>query len=250
MTPGRALVTGAGARLGRAMALALGQDGWAVAVHYRNSKDGAEETCAMIREGGGTAAPVAADLADEAARSDLVARAADALGGPLSLLINSASTFEDDSLAGHSRADWDFHMEPNLRAPIHLAQQMAAALPAGQKGLVINIIDQRVWKLNPLYFTYTLSKAALWQATQTMAQALAPGIRVNAIGPGPVLASTHQTPEDFAAEQASMLMGEGTSPEEIVRAVRYLISATSVTGQMIACDAGQHLMWQTPDIPE
>ena len=248
MKPGIALVTGAGARLGRAMALALGEDGWQVAVHYRTSKDGADETCAAIRKAGSRAEPVAADLANEAGRSDLVFRASDALGGPVSLLINSASTFEDDALATHSRENWDFHMEPNLRAPIHLAQQMAAALPGGQAGLVINLIDQRVWKLNPTFFTYTLSKAALWQATQTMAQALAPTIRVNAIGPGPVLASLHQTPEEFAAEKAATLTGEGSSPEEIVRAMRYLIAATSVTGQMIACDGGQHLMWQTPDL--
>jgi len=247
VTPGIALVTGAGARLGRAMACALGADGWAVAVHYRRSQAGAEETCAMIRKAGGRAEPLAADLADEAGRSGLVARAAQALGGPVSLLINSASTFEDDSLQDHSRADWDFHMEPNLRAPIHLAQQMAAALPAGQKGLVINLVDQRVWKLNPRHFTYTLSKAALWQATKTMAQALAPDIRVNAIGPGPALASIHQTPEAFASEKAATLTGEGTSPEEIVRAMRYLVAASSVTGQMIASDGGQHLMWQTPD---
>ena len=248
MTPGVALVTGAGARLGRAMALALGADGWRVGVHYRTSKDGAEETCALIRKAGGVAGPIAADLADEAARSDLVSRTAAALGSPVSLLINSASTYEDDSLAAHSRADWDFHMEPNLRAPIHLAQQMAGALPEGAQGLVINLIDQRVWKLNPTFFTYTLSKAALWQATQTMAQALAPHIRVNAIGPGPVLASIHQTPEDFAAEKAATLTGQGASPEEIVRSMRYLIAAASVTGQMIACDGGQHLMWQTPDV--
>ena len=248
MTPGVALVTGAGARIGRAMAVALGEDGWKVAVHYRSSKEGADETCGMIRQAGGAAEAVDADLADEAARSDLVARAAEALGAPVSLLINSASTFRDDTLATHSRKGWDAHMEPNLRAPIHLAQQMADDLPEGDKGLVINLIDQRVLKLNPLFFTYTLSKAALWQATQTMAQALAPRIRVNAIGPGPVLASVHQTPEEFAAEKAATLTGEGSSPEEIVRAMRYLIAASSVTGQMIASDGGQHLMWQTPDV--
>lgn len=248
MTPGVALVTGAGARLGRAMAVALGEDGWNVAVHYRNSKAGAEETCAMIRKAGAKAEPIAADLADEAARSDLVARAAEVLGGPVSLLVNSASSFDHDTLATHARADWDQHMEPNLRAPVHLAQQLAAGLPEGEKGAVINLIDQRVWKLNPTFFTYTLSKAALWQATRTMAQALAPHIRVNGIGPGPVLASIHQTAEEFAVEKAATLTGEGSSPEEIVRAMRYLIAADSVTGQMIASDGGQHLMWQTPDL--
>ncbi|HPE48343.1 MAG TPA: SDR family oxidoreductase [Hyphomonas sp.] len=248
MRPGIALVTGAGARLGRAMAVALGEDGWTVAVHYRASAKGAGETCDMIRAAGGTAEPLRADLASEADRSGLIARASEALGGPVSLLVNSASTFDDDSVQEHSRADWDKHMEPNLRAPVHLAQQMAAALPDGRKGLIVNLIDQRVLKLNPLFFTYTLSKAALWQATQTLAQALAPSIRVNAIGPGPVLKSVHQSDADFAAEKAATLTGEGSSPEEIVRALRYLVAASSVTGQMILCDGGQHLMWQTPDV--
>jgi NAD(P)-dependent dehydrogenase (short-subunit alcohol dehydrogenase family) len=187
------------------------------------------------------------DLADEAARSTLVADAARRIGPPLTLLVNSASTFADDTAMNHSRADWDFHFEPNLRAPIHLAQQLARALPAGEKGLVVNLIDQRVWKLTPQFFTYTLSKAALWQATQTLAQALAPNVRVNAIGPGPTLQSIHQSAQAFAAETAATLTGEGSSPDEIVRALRYFISATSVTGQMIASDGGQHLMWQTPD---
>jgi NAD(P)-dependent dehydrogenase (short-subunit alcohol dehydrogenase family) len=247
MKPGGALVTGAGMRLGRAMAEALGADGWAVAVHYRGSKAGAEEAAAAIGRAGGRAELLACDLANEAARADLVAEAARKLGRPISLLVNSASTFADDTATDHSRADWDQHFEPNLRAPIHLAQQLARALPAGEKGLVVNLIDQRVWKLTPQFFTYTLSKAALWQATQTLAQALAPNVRVNAIGPGPTLQSIHQSAQAFAAETAATLTGEGSSPDEIVRALRYFISATSVTGQMIASDGGQHLMWQTPD---
>ena len=247
MKPGGALVTGAGMRLGRAMAEALGADGWAVAVHYRGSKAGAEEAAAAIGRAGGRAELLACDLANEAARADLVAEAARKLGRPISLLVNSASTFADDTATDHSRADWDHHFEPNLRAPIHLAQQLARALPAGEKALVVNLIDQRVWKLTPQFFTYTLSKAALWQATQTLAQALAPNVRVNAIGPGPTLQSIHQSAQAFAAETAATLTGEGSSPDEIVRALRYFISATSVTGQMIASDGGQHLMWQTPD---
>ena len=247
MKPGGALVTGAGLRLGRAMAEALGADGWAVAIHYRGSKAGAEEAAATIRKAGGRAELLACDLADEAARAGLVAEAARKLGRPVTLLVNSASTFADDTATDHSRADWDHHFEPNLRAPIHLAQQLARALPAGEKGLVVNLIDQRVWKLTPQFFTYTLSKAALWQATQTLAQALAPNVRVNAIGPGPTLQSIHQSAEAFAAETAATLTGEGSSPDEIVRALRYFLSASSVTGQMIASDGGQHLMWQTPD---
>ncbi|MBK8198396.1 MAG: SDR family oxidoreductase [Acidobacteria bacterium] len=247
MTPGGALVTGAGARLGKAMAEALGADGWNVAVHFRGSRTGAEETCAAIRQAGGKAQSINCDLSDENARSGLVAEAARLIGRPITLLVNSASTFADDTASDHSRADWDHHFEPNLRAPIHLAQQLARALPAGGKGLVVNLIDQRVWKLTPQFFTYTLSKSALWQATQTLAQALAPDIRVNAIGPGPTLQSIHQSAAEFAAEKAATLTGEGSSPDEIVRALRYFISAASVTGQMIAADGGQHLMWQTPD---
>jgi NAD(P)-dependent dehydrogenase (short-subunit alcohol dehydrogenase family) len=247
MRPGVALVTGAGARVGRAMAEALGQDGWAVAIHYRSSKDGARETHEAIKAAGGRATLVQADLADEGDVSDLVARAGAELGQRVSLLVNSASVFTDDSAARHTRADWDSHMDTNLRAPVHLAQQMAAGLASGEKGLVVNLIDQRVWKLTPQFFTYTLSKAALWQATQTLAQALAPHVRVNGIAPGPTLKSVHQSEADFEAEKQATLTQEGSSPDEIVRALRYLISATSVTGQMIAADGGQHLMWQTPD---
>ena len=247
MTPKGALVTGAGGRLGRAMALALGADGWAVAVHYRGSAEGAQETAAQIRAAGGTAEIIACDLSDERQRASLLLQSVALLSRPVTLLVNSASTFTEDSAAGHTRDEWDHHFEPNLRAPVHLAQQLAANLPEGERGLVVNLIDQKVLKLNPLFFTYTLSKAALWQATRTLAQALAPAIRVNAIAPGPTLQSVHQGAEVFAAEKAATLTGEGSSPEEIVRALRYLVGASSVTGQMIASDGGQHLMWQTPD---
>lgn len=247
MKPDGALVTGGGARLGRAMALALGEDGWAVCVHYNSSDTGAAETVDMIRRKGGRAEMLQCDLGSEGAREGLVAKAGKLIGHPVTLLVNSASTFADDTASDHTREGWDHHIEPNLRAPVHLAQQLAIALPDGDKGLVVNMIDQRVWKLTPQFFTYTLSKAALWQATQTLAQALAPRIRVNGIGPGPTLQSVHQTAESFAAEKAATLTGEGSGPDEIVRALRYLILAGSVTGQMIAADGGQHLMWQTPD---
>ncbi len=243
-----ALVTGAGARLGQAMAKALGEDGWAVGVHYRSSSTGAEETAAAIEASGGRAALVQADLADATSRAELIAKTAEELGGPVTLLINSASTFEDDTAQTYTSDSWDFHFEVNLRAPLDLAQAFAHALPSDNKGLVINLIDQRVWKLNPTFFTYTLSKSALWTATRTLAQALAPNIRVNGIGPGPTLASIHQSAETFSAEARNTLTGEGSNPEEIVKAMRYLIQAGSVTGQMIAADGGQHLMWQTPDV--
>ncbi len=216
--PRRALVTGAGARLGKAMAEALGRDGWQVAVHYRNSLQGAEATVGAIQAGGGKAAMVQADLSDEGDTATLIDKAQSALGGPLSVLVNSASTFSDDTAHSHSRENWDYHFGPNLRAPILLSQQFAQHLPNSVAGLIVNMIDMRVLKLNPQFFTYTLSKSALWTATRTLAQALA------------------------------TLTQKGSNSGEIVRALRYLIDADSITGQMIASDGGQHLMWQTPDI--
>ncbi|MEO0883881.1 MAG: SDR family oxidoreductase [Pseudomonadota bacterium] len=245
---GIALVTGAGARLGKAMAEALGEDGWAVGVHYRSSSAGADDTVANIEAAGGRAATVKADLADADSRAALIEMTGAALGGPVTLLINSASTFEKDTAQTYGQKDWDFHFNVNLRAPVDLAQAFAAQLPDDMDGVIINLIDQRVWKLNPTFFTYTLSKSALWTATRTLAQALAPKVRVNAIGPGPTLASIHQSGDVFAEEAKNTLTQRGSSPEEIVRAMRYLIDATAVTGQMIAADGGQHLMWQTPDV--
>lgn len=247
LAPKRALITGAGKRIGRAMAEALGEDGWSVAVHYRSSAGGAEKAAAAITEAGGKGVVVQGDLTEEKDLKALIPAAAEKLGGPLRLLVNSASTFEDDSAQNHDRQSWDLHFDTNLRAPIALAQAFAKALPDGEKGLVVNMLDQRVWKLNPQFFTYTLSKAALFTATQTMAQALAPNIRVNGIGPGPTLQSAHQSADQFEVERAATLTQQGSRPEEIIRALRYLIAADSVTGQMIAADGGQHLMWQTPD---
>ncbi|MEO0818581.1 MAG: SDR family oxidoreductase [Pseudomonadota bacterium] len=248
MEAGHALVTGAGARLGRAMAIALGAAGWAVAVHYNSSSAGADETVETIRKAGGTAFSLQANLFDKAAVQALVPNAAEKLGGRLTLLVNSASTFDEDTLQSHTPENWDYHFDANTRAPITLAQVFASGFPADRKGLIVNLVDQRVLKLNPQFFTYMLSKSTLWTATRTMAQALAPNIRVNGIGPGPTLKSIHQTDADFDAEKAATLTKEGTSPEEIVKALMYLIDAESVTGQMIASDGGQHLLWQTPDL--
>ncbi|MEM1105917.1 MAG: SDR family oxidoreductase [Pseudomonadota bacterium] len=250
MEVGRALVTGAGARLGRAMAEALGQAGWAVALHYNSSAAGAEETEAAITAAGGRAVPVQADLSDPGDVAGLMAKARGGLGGEVTLLVNSASTFVEDTLASHGPGTWATHFDVNLRAPIALAQALAAELPGQTPGLVVNIIDQRVWKLTPQFFTYTLSKSALWTATRTMAQALAPHIRVNAIGPGPTLKSVHQTEAEFAAEQAATLTGRGAGPGDVTRALLYLIEADAMTGQMLAVDGGQHLLWQTPDVAE
>lgn len=246
--PRRALVTGAGARLGKAMAEALGRDGWSVGIHYRSSSQGAEATANTIRAAGGTAETVQADLSNEEETATLMRATQEALGGPLTLLVNSASTFHDDTALEHTRDNWDFHMGPNLRAPVLLAQHFSRALPEDEAGLIVNMIDMRVLKLNPLFFTYTLSKSALWAATKTLAQALAPNIRVNGIGPGPTLENIHQKPGEFAAEAKATLTQKGSNPDEIVKTLRYLIEADSITGQLIASDGGQHLMWQTPDV--
>lgn len=243
---GAALVTGAGRRIGQVLALEAARAGYDVAIHYRGSADEAEETARAVQDLGRRTLLVRADLVDEDETRSLVAQAAPL--GPLTLLINNASAFEDDRVGGLSRATWDRHLETNLRAPIVLAEAMAEALPDDRHGLVVNLIDQRVWRPNPQFFSYTLSKAGLWWATQTLAQALAPRIRVNAIGPGPTLPSVHQAPGEFEAEAAGVLLQRRASPEEVAAALRYLIDASSVTGQMIAVDGGQHLGWKTPDI--
>jgi NAD(P)-dependent dehydrogenase (short-subunit alcohol dehydrogenase family) len=248
MTPrGAALVTGAGRRIGRALALEAARAGFDVAVHYRTARDDAQAVADEIAALGRRAAVLDAELTDEDQTAALLPRAARALG-PVTLLINSASTFEDDRVATATRDSWDAHLDANLRAPVVLAQAFAAALPAGAQGQIVNIVDQRVLRPNPQFFSYSLSKAGLWWATQTLAQDLAPRIRVNAIGPGPTLASVHQAPGEFEREAAGTPLERAVSPDDIAAALRYLIDAASVTGQMIAVDAGQHLGWRTPDI--
>ncbi len=241
---GWALVTGAARRIGRALAVAAGEAGYEVLVHHHASPKDAEETAQIVRRGGRRAETRAGDLADPDACARLVVGAP----GPVTLLVNCASLFADDRIETLTRQGFDAAMAANLRAPVLLAQAFAAALPAQREGLIVNIVDQRVLRVDPRFFSYTLSKAALWTATRTLAQALAPRIRVNAIGPGPTLASVHQSPEDFAAEAAGVPLGHGADPGEIGAALRYLIDAPSVTGQMIAVDGGQHLAWRTPDV--
>lgn len=236
-----ALITGAARRIGRAIALDLAQNGYAVGVHYRNSRGEADALVADITRSGGQAVALDADLADTQAAARLIERCGDALGAPPCCLVNNASEFLLDSIETLTEDLWDTHQTINLKAPVFLAQAMLRHLPPSIEGNIVNIIDQRVWKLTPDFFSYTISKAGLWTATRTLAQALAPRIRVNAIGPGPVLQSVHQTPADFAAEQASTLLKRGPSPEEIAAAVRFILATPSMTGQMIALDAGQHL---------
>ncbi|HZH11626.1 MAG TPA: SDR family oxidoreductase [Microvirga sp.] len=243
-----ALVTGGAQRIGRSIVERLAREGYGVAIHCRRSTDAADDITARIRSAGGRAAVVQADLADGAAVERLVHDAAKGLGSPLTLLVNNASEFEPDEVTSLSLDRWDRHFAVNLRAPAFLARDFARQLPSDHDGSIINIVDQRVWKLTPQFFSYTLTKAALFSATQTMAQALAPRIRVNAIGPGPTLANERQGEEDFGKQARAVLLGHGGTPEEIADAVVYLASARSVTGQMIAVDGGQHLAWETPDV--
>jgi NAD(P)-dependent dehydrogenase (short-subunit alcohol dehydrogenase family) len=242
-----ALVTGGAKRIGRSIVERLVREGYAVAVHCRRSSDAAEQLAAQIRSAGGRAAVVQADLADAAAVERLVDAAVQALG-PLTLLVNNASEFEPDEVETLSQERWDRHFAVNLRAPAFLARDFARQLPADREGCIVNIVDQRVWKPTPQFFSYTLTKAALFTATQTMAQALAPRIRVNAIGPGPTLSNERQGDEDFAKQSGAVLLGHGGTPDEIADAVVFLARARSVTGQMIAVDGGQHLAWETPDV--
>lgn len=243
---GTALVTGAGRRIGQALALEAAGAGFDVAVHHRGAADEAAETLAGIKALGRRGIAVSADLSDEGQVAGLMSRAATL--GPVTLLVNSASTFHDDRVGSLDRARWDAHLETNLRAPVVLAEAFAMALPDDLEGLIVNMVDQRVWRPNPQFFSYSLSKAGLWWATQTLAQALAPRIRVNAIGPGPTLPNVHQAPGEFEAEAAGTLLQRRATPDDVTAALRYLIDARSVTGQMIAVDAGQHLGWRTPDI--
>ncbi|MBZ9694595.1 MULTISPECIES: SDR family oxidoreductase [unclassified Mesorhizobium] len=242
-----ALVTGGAKRIGKAIVEDLASHGFAVAIHSNRSHDAADALAAGINRSGGRAAVVAADLTDMDAVGDLVGQAEAALG-PISLLVNNASLFVDDSVEDFDWRAWDRHFAIHLKTPALLAQNFARSLPEGQDGLIVNIIDQRVWRPTPRYFSYALSKSALWTQTQMLAQALGPRIRVNAIGPGPTLKNVRQDDSDFDAQVAGLILRRGPELPEFGATIRYLWQARSVTGQMIALDGGQHLAWQTPDV--
>lgn len=243
---GVALVTGAARRIGRSLALAAAEAGYDLAIHHRSHPQDADSLAAEAAAFGANSLTLTGDLADPVTASALL----DAAGrlGPVTLLVNNASLFEDDSLGSLNANGLNAHMAVNLTAPVLLSQAFAMRLPTGMGGLIVNVLDQRVLRPNPQFFSYSLSKAALWAATKTMAQALSPHIRVNGIGPGPTLPSVHQVPGEFEAEVAGTPLARAVDPGEIAAALRYLIDAPSVTGQMIAVDAGQHLGWRTPDI--
>lgn len=240
--PRHALVTGAAKRIGRAIALKLADLGYDVTLHCHRSLADAEALADEVRARGARAFVAVCDLSQELEVERLLPDAVQALG-PVGVLVNNASVFERDEALSTSRELWDFHMETNLRAPFVLTQAFARLLPETAQGSVVNLIDQRVWNLTPHFTTYTLSKAGLWTLTRTLALALAPRIRVNAVGPGPALPSVRQTEEEFERQCKAMPLQRGTNPEEIAQAVAYLISAPAVTGQMVALDGGQHLGW-------
>jgi NAD(P)-dependent dehydrogenase (short-subunit alcohol dehydrogenase family) len=243
--------------LGRAMALYLAGRGHDIAVHYASSQAEADSLVAEITAMGQNAVAVQADLLDDAQTETLIPRATAALGGPLTVLINNASIFEYDTITSATRRSWDRHIGSNLRAPFLLTQAFAAqALPAladenGESlapSLIINMVDQRVRKLTPEFMTYTLAKMGLWALTQTTAQALAPAVRVNAIGPGPTLKGARQTDAHFSGQRASTILKRGANPADVTAALGFFLDAPAVTGQLICVDGGQHLGWKTPDI--
>jgi NAD(P)-dependent dehydrogenase (short-subunit alcohol dehydrogenase family) len=252
-----ALVTGAAKRLGRSMALTLAEQGYDVGVHYATSQDEARDVVAEIKAMGRNAVALQADVLNEDEVQALLPAAADALGGPVTVLINNASIFERDLLATATRDSWDRHFESNLRAPFVLTQALDAQIPDpltddhGEplaQGLIVNMIDQRVRKLTPDFISYTLAKSALWTLTQTSAQALSNRVRVNAIGPGPTMQGAQQTAAGFKRQRAATVLGRGADERDICEALIYLLNARSVTGQLICVDGGQHLAWQTPDV--
>lgn len=241
-----AFVTGAARRIGRTIAEQLASHGYAVALHAHNSAAEADALADTLIAKGGRATVIEGDLAEADGLASMIESAASALGR-LSLLVNNASMFVDDRVQDFTAAQFDLQMAVNLRAPLLLAQAFARHAAADDPSIV-NIIDQRVFRPNPNFFTYTLSKSALLTATKTMAQAFAPKIRVNGIGPGPVLPNVHEGTDGFSQEAAATPLGRAVDPAEIARTVLYLATARSVTGQMIAVDSGQHIGWQTPDV--
>lgn len=252
-----ALVTGAGKRLGREMALFLGQNGYDVVVHYASSKDQAEQVVAEITAMGQKAVALQADLLSEDQTQSLVRHACKAMGQPITCLINNASIFEYDTIETATRQSWDRHIESNLRAPMVLTQAVASQFAETQidafgepmaQALVVNMIDQRVRKLTPEFMSYTIAKMGLWALTQTAAQGLAPRVRVNAIGPGPTLEGERQTPEQFARQRRSTVLGRGANVSDITAALDFFLKSPAITGQLICVDGGQHLAWQTPDV--
>jgi len=241
------LVTGAAKRLGRAIARDLAARGWTVAVHYNTSRAEAEETRNSILAAGGRAELFKADLTIESETTGLLPAIAQDLG-PITALVNNASLFENDTIETLTAQSWRMHIEANLHAPLLLSQAFARQLPEGMDGAIVNLLDQRLLKPTPQFLSYGVSKAGLHWLTVTLAQALAPRIRVNAVAPGPTLRNARQSEVHFERQSASTILGHGATPEDVAKATQYLLEAQAVTGQMIAVDGGQHLIWRTADV--
>lgn len=235
-----ALITGASQRIGRSIALALAADGWDIAIHYSRSSKQAAELGELIEATGQRAFTIRGDLSNAADLANIIPAATEALG-PLGLMINNAALFEPDNIEDINDDSWRRHMDTNLKAPVFLTRDFAAQIPEDGTGAIINMIDQRVLKLRPDFVSYTLSKAALWTFTQTSAIALAPRIRVNAVSPGPTMANIRQSEAQFRQQCAETPLGYGPAPDEIAAAVKFIIAANSMTGEMITLDGGQHL---------
>lgn len=254
---GAALITGGAQRLGAAMTRYLALRGYAVAIHYNSSSAAADALVEELAAQGAQAVALQADLLQEDATETLVARATEALGQPLTCLVNNASIFEYDTLQTATRQSWERHIGSNLRAPFVLMQAFAAQAPEAARdangepratALVVNMVDQRLRKLTPEFSTYTIAKMGLWALTQTAAQGLAPAIRVNAIGPGPTLQGSRQSESHFARQRENTVLQRGANPADITAALGYFLDAPAVTGQLLCVDGGQHLAWQTPDV--
>ncbi|MHA3913253.1 SDR family oxidoreductase [Halovulum sp. GXIMD14793] len=254
---GAALITGGAKRLGRAMAVEAARLGFDIAIHYYGSAAEADATVAELQAMGVCAVALSADLLDDSATLALVGQAAEALGRPLTLLVNNASIFEYDTLQSATLESWDRHIGSNLKAPFLLSQAFARQVPDATQGIagdvtananIINMIDQRVRKLTPEFMTYTLAKSALWTLTRTSAQALAPSIRVNATGPGPTLQGARQSEAHFQTQRAATILQRGADSEDIARTLRFIVESPALTGQLLCIDGGQHLGWRTPDI--
>jgi NAD(P)-dependent dehydrogenase (short-subunit alcohol dehydrogenase family) len=235
-----ALVTGGARRVGRAIVEDLAAHGWAVAIHYGRSAGAAASLAAAIRDGGGTAATVAGDLADTVSLPAIVSQAAGALG-PLTLLVNNAAIYEKDMPGALDPGLWQRQLAVNLAAPVFLTEAFSAQLPAGEEGNVVNLIDPRVYRPTPDHFSYQVSKSGLLAATIAQARALAPRIRVNAIAPGPVLPSAHTTEERYAGRVAALPLARAPNLADFGRTVRYFVESSSVTGEVIALDGGEHV---------
>lgn len=244
---GVALITAAGRRIGKAIAIDLGRNGYDVAVHYHTSHDEAAAVVAEICESGAKAVALQADLSNTDDVVALIGKTAEALG-PVTCLVNNASIFEPDDVTNITPQTWDAHLDINLRAPVLLSQAFGQQIPDGTQGNIINLIDERVWRPNPQFMSYYASKFGLWGMTQTMAQGFEAKVRVNGIGPGPTVKNSRQTDEDFAEVQSRLPLGYGPTLEDICRTVQFILATPSLTGQMIALDSGQHLAWKTPDV--